>query len=169
MNKNYLVQYFLSKCNELNTFELDSWLDNNGYPKFYGNGYIKSTVKIPAGTVSQSLFMASGEKLFMGLLDCDPGIGNDDLELDLEYTYSTRELTLNYNNKTLQELYYYDPQIPPEQDYISIDIILSESEEEHFQDSLIEAKMMTFEEEQKVLNFCSEVRKRFYEKKVPIQ
>lgn len=166
MNIKYLAKYFLDRCKVLRTFEIDSWIDENGYPKDYHGGYIHSTVEVPEGTIQQSLYMAAGKTIYMGLLDCVPGIGNDEVDLDIEYHFDSMELTLNYNNITLQEAYEV---LDCEEESIQLHIALAPTEELHFQDSLVEVKYFTYEEEQMMLSFFNEIRARFFENKVPIK
>lgn len=167
MNKKILSRYFISKCEALSTFKIDSWLDKDGYPKDYGYGSIRNTAQIPEGTVKQSLYISGGTVINIGLLDCDPGIGNDDVELDMSYVYTTGVLTLNYNNISLQES--YDEEYEDECDSLTITVLLAEDEGCYFQESLIEEKLFTFEEEQMLYSFFMEMHKRFVENKVPLK
>lgn len=167
MNTKNLAKYVMRRCKLLSTFKIETWVDEDGYPKDYYGGSIRSTAKIPEGTVKQSLYMARGEKIFMGLLDCDPGFGNDEIELDIEYCFDTKVLTLNYNNITLQEA--YEDMEDDEEDYCTVSYELTDSEAEYFQTSLVEDPMFELEDEVMMITFFNEIRKRFYENKVPIK
>lgn len=169
MNVKTLARYAMKRCALLSTFDINSWIDEDGYPKDYtvGNGHICNTAKIPAGTVKQSLYMASGRNIYMGLLDCDPGVGNDEIELDIEYCFDTQTLVLNYNNITLQES--YEDWEDDTEDNVQIHDALFYSESEYFQNSLIEEPMFEYHEHVMMINFFNEIRKRFFEKKVPIR
>lgn len=158
MNTKNLAKYVMRRCKILNTFNIESW-DYDFKFKHHANR-IFNTAKIPEGTVRQSLYMTNGGRIFMGLLDCDPGIGADDIELDIDYNFDTRVITMNYNNITLQEA--YEDMEDEEEDYCTVSYELTNSEAEYFQTSLVEDQIFEFEDEVMMIAFFEAIRERFY-------
>lgn len=158
MNTKNLAKYVMRRCKILSTFDADMW-SNKVDNKFHA-GRVFNTAKIPEGTVRQSLYMSTGGKIYMGILDCDPGFGNDEIELDIDYDFDTRVLTMNYNNITLQEA--YEDMEDEEEDYCTVSYELTDSESEYFQTSLVENPVFDFEDEVMMITFFNQIRERFY-------
>lgn len=158
MNTKNLAKYVMRRCKLLSTFNIDSWDYDLDY-KYHG-GRIFNTAKIPAGTVRQSLYMTTGGWIYMGLMDCDPGFGNDDIELDIDYNFDTRVITMNYNNITLQEA--YEDMEDDEEDLCTVSYELTDSEAQYFQTSLVEDPVFEFEDEVMMITFFEAIRERFY-------
>lgn len=161
MNTKNLAKYVMRRCKLLSTFNADMW-SNKVDNKFHA-GRVFNTAKIPAGTVRQSLYMSTDGTIYMGILDCDPGFGNDEIELDIEYNFDTRVITLNYNNITLQEA--YEDMEDDEEDCFTVSYELTDSEAEYFQTSLVEDPMFEFEDELMMITFFETIRERFYKVK----
>lgn len=155
-----IIEYFINKTNMVKTFEMKSWVDENYEPHLKYTWRIFNNVK-PEGVLPQSLYFGrSGNGfpiLFMGLMGGDKG--NDDIEIDIEYWYETREMNLNYNNISMHEDHNVED---------CMDCLLFEfgSEEEYFQSSLIEEKYFTFEQEQKMKRFFDDILTVLLERKL---
>lgn len=158
MNNKNVAKYVMERCKLLSTFDVDSW-DNDYNFKHHANR-VFNTANIPEGTVRQSLYMTTGGRIYMGILDCEPGFGNDDIELDMDYNFDTRVITMNYNNITHQE--EKEDMEDDTEDFCTITYELTDSESQYFQTSLVNEPMFEFEDEVMMITFFEDIRERFY-------
>lgn len=148
-----IAKHFQQECETFRTFKIDNWLGSDGEPTVdcnaSGDGisnYYAPNYKPPVG-LAQTIYIGK----YATSIGVAGGDGTGDIELDLSYYHDTSTLHIHYS-------YMYA------NDYGQIEMKISGTEEEYFQQSTINEKLFSLEFEKEMHEFFQEVKKHFTHK-----
>lgn len=150
MHKDF-PRHFIHITDLEKTFDLESWVDESGFPKIYENGIITSTKDVSILQIPQSMFMGR-DTLHMGIDDLRKSIFG---EVSLSYNYTKNQLCIDYHvsSSSSTRAYGVDPV------YMDCMVVDLYNEEEYFQQSTVQDLPFTFEEQNMMKVFFDEIRK----------
>jgi hypothetical protein len=165
MTRQDYLKYFNDVIKDNGTFVITNWVNTDGYPCLYEQGRIHNKVPVPEGALKQSLYMAQGKTLYMGIMDYNRSTGDKDVDLNYDFESEVLQLSFNDISNSFEE--FYDG----ENDYsiLEYEFKLYGDSGEYFQATTVQDLPFSYEDQKEMKDFFDAIRSRFYETKVNIR